>query len=206
MSVVDDVDRVRPELVPNLLLTLREGLDHPDYSYVMALSPEVVERGLKMVHEGWGEPREFLEKIIELPKHLPHLTDQDLHRFTDIVVQKFSPTINEKAIADIAPLLPRNPRKLKLFFRYVASLHGVFSRFSSDELDWRALYLCQMLRLEFPDESRALMFDEKVIEDMEVGWFRDRDEQHAWRRHSPEEEEDDRLKLAYAIGATPSRF
>jgi hypothetical protein len=81
-----------------------------------------------MVHEGWGGPREFLEKIIELPKHLPHLTARELYRFTEMVLQKFSPTVEGRAIADITPLLPSNPRKLKLFLIYVASLHGVLSR------------------------------------------------------------------------------
>lgn len=195
---VDDVDRVRPELVPNLLLTLKEGLDHPDYSYVMALSPEVVERGLKMVHEGWGGPREFLEKIIELPKQLPHLTAREVAQFTNIVLQQFGPTVDIRAMADITPLLPSNPRKLKLLLRYIASLHGLLSRFSPDELDWRALYLCQMLRLEFPDESRALMFDEKAIEDMEVSWLRDQDNQYTLRRDNLEKEEDIRPEFAYA--------
>src|SRR5712692_1786296 len=134
---VDDLDRVRPELVPNMLLTLREGLDQPDYFYVMALAPEVIERGLKMVHEGWGGPREFLEKIVELPKYLPRPTAEERHRFTSALLQTLGSSMDAAAIMDLAPLLSDNPRKLKLFLRYVASLKGLLSRFSPGELDWR---------------------------------------------------------------------
>lgn len=64
---VDDVDRISPEVVPQLLLTLREALDHPSFFYVLALAPDIVEQGLSQVHEAWGSRKQFLEKIVELP-------------------------------------------------------------------------------------------------------------------------------------------
>jgi hypothetical protein len=165
---IDDLDRVRVEMVPTLLLTLREALDYPNYFYVMALAPDIVERGLRMVHEGWGEPRKFLEKIIELPKYLPEPTPQDRQRYAKALIESLGSKIDQTVLEDLAPFLPHNPRKLKLLLRYIASLHSVLNRFSASEVDWRELYLCLMLRFEFPEEIRALLQDEKAVASIEA--------------------------------------
>ena len=171
--IVDDLDRVRPELVPDLLLTLREALDYPNYFYIMALAPEVLEQGLKDVHRGWGEPRQFLEKIIELPKYIPAPSPQERNEYAKALINSFESKISKEAIEDIAPFLNTNPRKLKLYLRYIASLYGVFSRFDDEEVDWRTLYLCLLLRFEFPKESRLLIEDEKTLGNIETSYIRE---------------------------------
>jgi len=60
--MIDDLDRVRPELVPELLLLLREALDQPNFFYILALDPVVVTRGLATVHEAWGESTDFWKR------------------------------------------------------------------------------------------------------------------------------------------------
>jgi len=171
--LVDDLDRVRPELVPDLLLTLREALDYPNYFYIMALSPEVLEQGLKDVHQGWGEPRQFLEKIIELPKYVPAPSSQERNEYAKALINSFKAKISKKAVEDIAPFLNTNPRKLKLYLRYIASLYGVFSRFHDDEVDWRTLYLCLLLRFEFPKEIRLLIDDEETLNNIETSYIKE---------------------------------
>jgi hypothetical protein len=64
---VDDLDRVRPELLPDLLLNLREALNLPNVHYVLGVSPQVVEQGLSALHKGWDNAGNFLEKIVEYP-------------------------------------------------------------------------------------------------------------------------------------------
>jgi len=171
--IVDDLDRVRPELVPDLLLTLREALDYPNYFYIMALAPEVLEQGLKDVHQGWGEPRQFLEKIIELPKYIPAPSPQERNEYAKALINSFESKISKEAIENIAPFLNTNPRKLKLYLRYIASLYGVFSRFDDEEVDWSTLYLCLLLRFEFPKESRLLIEDEKALDDIQTSYIRE---------------------------------
>jgi len=171
--IVDDLDRVRPELVPDLLLTLREALDYPNYFYIMALAPEVLEQGLKDVHQGWGEPRQFLEKVIELPKYIPAPSPQERNEYAKALINSFESKISKEAIEDIAPSLNTNPRRLKLYLRYIASLYGVFSRFDDEEVDWRTLYLCLLLRFEFPKESRLLIEDEKTLDDIQTSYIRE---------------------------------
>ena len=169
---VDDLDRVRPELVPDLLLTLREALDYPNYFYIMALAPDVVEEGLRKVHQGWGEPGQFLEKIIELPKYVPPPTPHERSTYAKELIKTFESKVDLAALQDIAPFLNENPRKLKLYLRYIASLYGVFSRFHSNEVDWRTLYLCLLLRFEFPHEIRSLIEDQTTLEDIELSSVR----------------------------------
>ena len=61
--VIDDLDRANPELVPHLLLGLREMLDLQQCVFIMGLDPVIVSNALPDVHAGWGRTPEFLEKI-----------------------------------------------------------------------------------------------------------------------------------------------
>ncbi len=150
-----------------MLLNLREALDLPNLYYVIALSPEVVEEGLKRVHPGWDEPIKFLEKIIEYPAYLPSPSQDDIQRFVRHHAESVSDHLDLQAIDDIIGFLPRNPRKDKLFLRFLASLSGQFKRFSNDEISFRKLYLCQLLRLEFPNETRGISGNTEALENLQ---------------------------------------
>lgn len=183
--LVDDLDRVRPDLVPGILLTLREALDQPNYFYVMALAPDVVERGLASTHAGWGGPREFLEKIVELPRYLPALTDADVKTFLEGQLARLPELPDTDALRDLIGILPRNPRKLKLMLRHLASIRPLLARFASSEVAWDALYLCQLLRVEFPEEAAALMSDHSTVEDIEGGRMHGRRAEWASEKGAP---------------------
>ena len=93
---VDDLDRVKPELVPELLLTLREALNQPNYFYVMALAPDIVQAGLEAQHKKWGEATAFLEKITELPRYLPQPSADDLRSFIERQLHKVGERITRR--------------------------------------------------------------------------------------------------------------
>jgi len=172
---VDDLDRVRADLIAQLLLTLREALDRANFFYILALAPEVVERGLEAHHAGWGSATEFLEKIVEFPRYLPRPSDRDIELFIQKATAVLgSAAIDMDALRAIMPLLPRNPRKLKLFLRTMTSLAGILGRFESSEIDLARLYAVQLLRSEFPAETRRLLTDPTAMQDLEHGAFRDR--------------------------------
>jgi len=203
--LVDDVDRIRPDIVPQILLTLREVLDHPDFFYVMALAPQIVEAGLSQVHQGWGTPKQFLEKIIELPLHLPAPTDDQWKAFVAKQVHKLpvSPPWNW----EVAQYLPSNPRKAKLFFRFVGSLQRLLSRFEEEEMDWRSLSLCLMLVLEYPEQARSLAADKEALSDLAYGAIADlgdtsskkRPNSEAYEKHAPATDADRFRELCRAI-------
>ncbi|MEY2549609.1 MAG: hypothetical protein QOD64_2191 [Verrucomicrobiota bacterium] len=171
---IDDLDRVRSEFIAELLLTLREALDQPNFFYVMALAPEIVQRGLQAHHGGWGNAAEFLEKIVEFPRYLPAPTDRDIEIFLQKSTAILAGAIDADVLRAISPLLPRNPRKLKLYLRLMASLRGLVARFDPAEIDLTMLYTVQLLRSEFPEETRQLIDDPAVIKDLEHGAMFDR--------------------------------
>lgn len=205
---VDDVDRVKPELVPDLLLALREVLDLPNFFYVLALSPKVVERGLAGMHGGWEESSGFLEKIVELPTYLPQIDEEDIRQLLRRHVRELAGSVDASALEGLATLLPRNPRRIKLFLRHLASLEPQLSRFDPSEVPLGTLYLCQLLKLEFPAETRALANDPaalRAIEHSSAGTLaRPREsgatESPAEARHAPEGEDGERfLTLCAAL-------
>jgi KAP family P-loop domain len=172
--MVDDLDRLRPERVPEILLLLREALDQPNYFYLLALDPVVVTKGLAALHAGWDTSADFLEKIVELPRQLPAPTDEEVRAFIHEQIDRSDDLLRRDVLAAISPALSRNPRKLKLLLRYLSSLSGVTSRLADDEIDWESLYLCQMLRVEFSDEALRLAADDATINDLEHGSMHDR--------------------------------
>jgi hypothetical protein len=171
---VDDVDRVRPQLVPELLLTLREALNQPKYFYVMALAPEIVEAGLKDIQKEWGEPATFLEKIVELPRYLPAISDEQRDSFIRQQLARLTSPPDEDVLLSLGRLLPKNPRKLKLLLRILASVAAESHRYRADEVQWDVFYLVQLLRVEFPLESTHIVEDAEALKDFEHGYFMER--------------------------------
>jgi len=161
---VDDLDRTQARLVSELLLVLRDGLDFPNLFYVVGISPRVLEEALISENPGFKQqPHRFLEKIIEYPSYLPEVKLETLRDFTLRHAREFGDTINIDVLVAILPVLSKNPRQIKLFLRFLASLESQLRRFDPDEIDLKQLYLCQILKLEFPEESRHLANDENLM-------------------------------------------
>ncbi len=164
---VDDLDRTKANLVLELLLVLRDGLDFPNLFYVVGISPGALEKALADENPGFTQqPHQFLEKIIEYPSYLPAVTLDTLRKFTIFQARELGDSINNDVLATILPVLSKNPRQIKLFFRYLSSLQSQLLRFDPDEINLRQLYLCQMLKLEFPEESRQLAQDENLMDEI----------------------------------------
>lgn len=198
---VDDLDRVRPALLPDLLLNLRSVLDLPNLFYVLALSPEIVQEGLKEVHPGWSDPLKFLEKIIEYPVFLPKPTEEEMRQFIRLNVEELTNFVDARVLDGIGSLLPRNPRQAKLFLRYLASLQGQLRRFQSDEVSLDALYLCQMMRMEFPAQAQEMVEDSSTLEDIGFNTY-DSIQQAV---HKKQIDVNDRPEAKYAPKDEPAR-
>lgn len=169
---VDDLDRTDHSIVPKLLMSLRELFDAPNFYFVLALSPKVVAAGLTHVGFGGEQPERFLEKIVELPVRLPPLDDRSIARYIGKGIDAIRDSVRVEELQGIVSFLPRNPRRIKLYLRFLASLSKELDRFRDDEISWRMLYLALMLRLEFPDEVRALAADDEAVADLHHGKIR----------------------------------
>ena len=66
---------VRPRsLLPKLLLSLREILDLPGFTFVLAFDNEIVADGLVTANSAWGDGDSFLDKILDFHYYLPPIS------------------------------------------------------------------------------------------------------------------------------------
>lgn len=166
---VDDLDRTKAHLLPQFLMALRDALDFPNLFYVVAVSPRILEAGLASQHAGWSEPHKFLEKVIEYPTFLPDIAPPTLQGFLAAHVGNLGDRVSINAIESLTSVLPTNPRTLKLLLRHFASLHLEVARYDPDEIDLPQLYLCHVMKLEFPDEARMLVADQDALDSLAYG-------------------------------------
>jgi hypothetical protein len=146
--VIDDLDRCAPELLPRLFMALREILDLPGFTFLLAFDDEIVARALASANPAWLEGSNFLEKILDFRYHLPAITKKQKARFLHVAMKKYCPFVPEESTETVLDLLPANPRKLKSLIRSLISLESQISRHDSDELNWTDMWLAQMLRHE----------------------------------------------------------
>jgi hypothetical protein len=72
-----------------LLLSLREVLNVPRFSFVLALEVEIVSSVLNVYHPGSKTGTDFLEKIIDFPSELREVTA----RQRELLLMEEMPTI-----------------------------------------------------------------------------------------------------------------
>jgi hypothetical protein len=162
--LIDDLDRCAPELLPRLLMSLREILDLPSFTFLLAFDDEIVARALASANPAWIEGSNFLEKILDFRYHLPAITEKQKERFVRRAMSKYCPFVQAESTSKIQDLLPGNPRKLKSLIRSLASLQPLVARHDADELNWVDMWLAQMLRHESYPFFELLLQDDTLEE------------------------------------------
>jgi KAP-like P-loop domain-containing protein len=165
--LVDDLDRCAPELLPQLLLSLRELLDLPGFTFLLAFDDEIVGRALKEHNPAWSDGADFLEKILDFRFHLPTVSEKQKQRLVSRALAKYCPFVPMESLKEIQDLLPTNPRKLKTLIRSLAALRPQIVRHGPDEFNWTDMWLAQMLRLESSVFFDQLLSGDRL--DREVG-------------------------------------
>jgi KAP-like P-loop domain-containing protein len=155
--LIDDLDRTAPGFLPQLLLSLRELLDLPGFTFLLAFDDEILARALADNNPAWLDGSNFLEKILDFRFHLPPITEKQKARLVSSSMAKYCPFVPQESVKEILDLLPNNPRKLKTLIRSLAALKPQIARHDPDELNWVDMWLVQMLRLE------SYPFFEKIL-------------------------------------------
>ncbi len=162
---VDDLDRATPELLPKLLLSLREILDLPGFTFVMAFDDEIVAEGLVTTNRAWGDGDSFLDKILDFHYYLPPVSKSKKRLLLKNVLDRYGKFVPQDSIEPIEHLLPDNPRKLKRLVRGLVSLQPQLARHRADELNWVEIWLAEMVRQEsYPFFMRLL--DGKALDSL----------------------------------------
>jgi len=162
--MIDDLDRSNPKLLPELLLSLREVLDLPRMSFVLAFDVDIVAGALASEYSAWGRGEEFLEKIIDFPIVLPTASDEQIRGLLEYEINNNFPFVNKEAVKNLFDSLPRNPRKLKLLLRYLWALKKQIERHDDWELDWNTIILWQLLKIESAHVARLFSESKESID------------------------------------------
>lgn len=155
---IDDLDRTDPALVPRLLLALRELLDFARFAFVLAFDRRIVVNALAQHHQAWGRSGEnFLDKVIDFPFELPEPTPEQVQALVTDQHAKWCPFMPIEPLVRRLPLLPANPRRLKLLVRMLASTREEALRHEPGELDWDVILLFTLIRAESEALARRLL-------------------------------------------------
>ncbi|MEN6641263.1 MAG: P-loop NTPase fold protein [Armatimonadia bacterium] len=145
---VDDLDRCSPEAVLEVIEALKLYLEVPNCLFVLGINQEVVSQA---VHQKYGLPTmrgadgdaetaeavayplglRYLEKIVQLPFHLPPTDDADLKTFLSEVNRLTPPPegVREAQWVEYLTLVAnatnRNPRQIKRFALTLRLLSGI---------------------------------------------------------------------------------
>lgn len=95
---VDDIDRLDRIEIQTLFKLVRLSADFPYMTYILTFDDEIVSAALGQAYEG-GDARagrRFLEKIIQLPLHLPNAPSENLRK---LVFQAVERLLNDNNIA-----------------------------------------------------------------------------------------------------------
>lgn len=80
LVVIDDIDRIPSEEIRDLFKVMKAVADFPKTTYLLAFDKDVVVKALESVQKTPGE--EYLEKIVQVPFHLPMPDKVTLRKFS----------------------------------------------------------------------------------------------------------------------------
>lgn len=144
---IDDLDRADPKVVPKTLLALRELLDWPGFSFVLAFDKRAISSALSEYSQAFGNDTQgFLEKVIDVPFEVPEAREEQRRCLADSAFRACCEMMPASVLAAVAPVLPREPRRLKLVARMLGALTPSLRRHSAMEVDWQGLTLYLLVK------------------------------------------------------------
>lgn len=192
---IDDLDRADPRLIPKTLLALRELLDWPDFAFVLAFDKDVVASALREYSKAFGESaQQFLDKIIDVPFHLPEPRSEHVRRLANRVLEQCADFVPATDRARAAKWFPANPRQAKLIARSLSVLRDAATRHDPDELDWYAMIVQTVLRHCSPGLAEVVERDS--IDAGVLGWRSFLDSDAEFLNRDAESEESKKLDMA----------
>jgi len=162
--VIDDVDRLMPDEVAEVLRLVRAVADFPNSVYLMAFDRARIEQSIEvnagiLSDEGYG--RGFIEKIVQLSHDLPAIQqpvlDDLVGRLLDealegVVTGPYDQNEGTTVYANIVRPLVRMPRDAK---RYVTAV-GMTARILGDEICLQDIMALEAIRVFMPNVFAAL--------------------------------------------------
>lgn len=80
--VMDDIDRLDKEEIQSVFKLVKLSADFPNMAYVLAFDEERVAQALEEKYGSIEAGQNYIEKIVQVPLHLPSITEEALRLFT----------------------------------------------------------------------------------------------------------------------------
>ncbi|MER5705170.1 P-loop NTPase fold protein [Micromonospora sp. NPDC002296] len=176
---IDDIDRCEPDQIVDLLESVKLFLDVPGVFVLMAISKELVDRGVAIKYQGFGfDPDgmmdigdEYLEKMIQLPLYLLPLDSRSVRRLVEAHAQ---PALLARHGDLLQVVLRPNPRKIKRVLNFLTVTTAIVAGTPGlDELRDDLVVRLAVLRVQVPRLFSAVLTDPRVLVVLEC-LYRDR--------------------------------
>ncbi|MGW3791172.1 KAP family P-loop NTPase fold protein [Micromonospora arida] len=176
---IDDIDRCEPDQIVDLLESVKLFLDVPGVFVLMAISKELVDRGVAIKYQGFGlDPDgmmdigdEYLEKMIQLPLYLLPL---DARSVRQLVEAHAHPDLLARHGDLLQAVLRPNPRKIKRVLNFLTVTTAIVAGTPGlDELHDDLVVRLAVLRVQVPRLFSAVLTDPRVLLVLEC-LYRDR--------------------------------
>lgn len=121
---VDDLDRCTPDKAVQILEALKLFLDVPGCITVLALSGKEIENAILLHYQGKVNPKEYLEKIIQVPFILPPIEDKVMAEYVKTLAPMLPETCAEVFALGLAEPNPRQVKRVLNSFLLLNRLQG----------------------------------------------------------------------------------
>ena len=169
---IDDLDRCIPDKIPEILEAIRFFTNTHRCVYVLGLDYDVIRKGVQQKYKiDDDDAAEYLEKIIQIPFHLPPL---DKGLMAEFVRKDYPDVVREcPAAPDIFSMgLEPNPRKVKLAlntYRTLVQFARVREKFGRIELvNMELLAKIVVIQNRFRELYKEIVRDIRFLPMLEV--------------------------------------
>lgn len=148
---VDDLDRADPRVLPQTLLSLREMLDWPNFTFVLAFDEKVIASALGDYSKVFQEDSAlFLDKVVDVAFRISNPDADSMKRYVAELLKQSCPFVPSDVRDEVGQWFPPNARQAKSIVRFVASYASAAKRHGPAGINWKAVILQTMLRESMP--------------------------------------------------------
>lgn len=161
LVVVDDIDRLQPSELLDLLKVVRLLGRFPGVDFLLAYDEQTLVETLQNPAQGAASKaraRAFMEKIVQYPLTIPPLLTSQIVRMLDagltdiLTVERVETSFDKHRFGEV--ILTTMPRQLttpRAIERFLAQVREQFRAHDLDEMNDVDLILATFLRVQFPD-------------------------------------------------------
>lgn len=146
--IIDDLDRVEISLIPRFLLSVRDSFDLQRFSFLLPFDQEVLSHALSEYGGTIEYGNDFLDKVLDYRVSIPSAPNPNIIKLFQSELNEYCSFIKLVDIEVLEKSLPQNPRKLKALVRGLRIYKKEAERHREGEIEWLAVILGQMLKVE----------------------------------------------------------